>query len=130
MTTPDYLYLNSRDTLLRLDIRHIVYFEADGNYTNIVSANKVKHTVGMTLSKMQEVISASLGQKAQFFARIGKSYIVGLNYINRIDVPRQMLVLSDCHSFAFKLSISKEALKKLKDILTGAKKQNNQQSNG
>ena len=52
---PDFLYLNSRDYLLRLDINHIVYFEADGNYTNIISANKVKHTIGMTLAKMQEL---------------------------------------------------------------------------
>ena len=119
--TPDFLYLNSRDYLLRLDINHIVYFEADGNYTNIVSANKVKHTVGMTLAKMQEVLTKSLGEKALRFVRIGKSHIVSMNYINQIDIPKQTLILSDGHSFAFKVSVSKEALRKLKDILTRQK---------
>lgn len=113
--------MNSRDYLLRLDINHIVYFEADGNYTNIVSANKVKHTVGMTLSKMQEVLTANLGEKASRFARIGKSYIISLNYINKIDIPRQLLVLSDGCTFAFKINVSKEALRKLKDLLTKPK---------
>lgn len=119
--TPDFLYLNSRDYLLRLDINHIVYFEADGNYTHIVSANKVKHTVGMTLTKMQEVLAKSLGEKALKFARIGKSHIVSMNYINQIDIPKQNLILSDGHSFAFKVSVSKEALRKLKEIFTKQK---------
>ena len=50
--SPKYLYLNSRDSLLRLDVSHLVYFMADGNYTHIISANKVKYTIGMTLAKM------------------------------------------------------------------------------
>lgn len=118
---PTYLYINSRDYLLRLDIDHLVYFEADGNYTNIVSANKIKHTIGMTLSKVQELLTVSLGENALRFVRIGKSHIVSLNYINQIDIPKQSLVLSDGHSFAFKISVSKEALRKLKDILTKQK---------
>ena len=105
--TPDYLYLNSRDNLLRLDINHLVFFEADGNYTNIVSANKVKHTVGMTLAKMQEMLTQSLGEKAHRFVRIGKSHIVSMNYINQIDIPKQTLILSDGHSFAFILTRQK-----------------------
>lgn len=116
---PDFLYLNSRDYLLRLDIDKIVYIEADSNYTNIVSANKSKHTIGMTLAKMQDVLSKSLGEKAQRFVRIGKSHIVSMNYINHIDIPKQTLALSDGHSFYFKVSVSKEALRKLKNILTG-----------
>lgn len=119
--TPTYLYLNSRDYLLRLDIDHLVYFEADGNYTNIVSANKIKHTMGMTLSKMQELLTISLGQNALRFVRIGKSHIVSMNYIHRIDIPRQTLILSDGHSFVFKISVSKEALRKLKEVLTKLK---------
>ena len=117
----DYLYLNSRDYLLRLDIDQIIYFEADGNYTYIISANKVKHTISMTLAKMQEILTKSLGEKSLMFARIGKSHIVSVNYINHIDIPKQILVLSDGHSFAFKLMISKDALRKLKNKLTKQK---------
>ena len=35
-TTTNFLFFNSRDELLRLDISKIVYFESDGNYTNII----------------------------------------------------------------------------------------------
>ena len=116
--TPDYLYLNSRDFLLRLEIVYLVYFEADGNYTNIMMANKMKHTVGMTLAKTKEVLTDSLGEKVSMFARIGKSHIINLRYIHKLDIPRQTLVLSDGHSFAYKVTVSKEALRKLKDMLT------------
>lgn len=113
---PDFLYINSRDSLLRLNINHIVYFEADGNYTIITSANAVRHTVGMTLAKVQDMLTESLGQRAQRFVRIGKSHIVSMNYISLIDIPKQTLTLSDDRTFTFKVSVSKEALRKLKEI--------------
>ena len=113
---PDFLYINSRDSLLRLNINHIVYFEADGNYTIITSANAVRHTVGMTLAKVQDMLTESLGQRAQRFVRIGKSHIVSMNYISLIDITKQTLTLSDDRTFTFKVSVSKEALRKLKEI--------------
>lgn len=119
--SPKYLYLNSRDSLLRLDVSHLVYFMADGNYTHIISANKVEYTIGMTLAKMQNLLPLTLEEKAKNFVRIGKSHIVNMGYINQIDIPKQMLVLSDGHTFAFKVTVSKDALRKLKDLLTKTK---------
>ncbi len=45
----NYLFFNSRDEFLRIDISKIVYFEASGNYTNIILANKIKGTISMNL---------------------------------------------------------------------------------
>ncbi|MBQ4278165.1 MAG: LytTR family transcriptional regulator DNA-binding domain-containing protein [Bacteroidaceae bacterium] len=115
--TTEYLYLNSRDELLRLDISQIVYFQADGNYTNIILANKLKCVVCMNLSQMQNMLSAQLKEKASNFARIGKSYIINMNYICAIQILKQSLILSDQRTFAFSLAISKEALKTLRSIL-------------
>ena len=42
-----YLYLNSRDELYKIDIAKIVYFEAEGNYTNFYLSNKLKGAVCM-----------------------------------------------------------------------------------
>ena len=33
------LIINARDELLRLDLAKVVFFEADGNYTQVTSAN-------------------------------------------------------------------------------------------
>lgn len=109
-----YLFINSRDEFLRLNIHLIVYLEADGNYTNIVSANKLKSVVSMTLGKMQDVLSERLKEQASVFARVGKRYIINLRYVHTISILRQKLILSDDFSFAFQLDISKDALKALK----------------
>lgn len=111
-----YLYLNSRDELFRIDISKIVYFEADGNYTNFVLSNKLKGAVCMNLAEMQQVLSDNLKEAASIFARVGKRYIVNLTYVYQIGVLRQKLTLSDGEVFAYQLSISKEALKKLKEL--------------
>ena len=124
MNKTKYLHLNSRDEFLRMDIRKIVYFEADGNYTNIVLANKLKGVVCMNLSHMQQVLSERLKEQASIFARVGKKYIINHKYVYQINVLRQKLVLSDGENFDFQLDISKEALKNLKEIYVTSLNQN------
>ena len=114
-----YLYLNSRDELLRIDISKIVYFEADGNYTNSVLANQLRGVVCMNLARMQEMLSERLKEQASIFARVGKRHIINHTYVYQVNVLRQKLVLSDGERFAFSLDISKEALKKLKELYEG-----------
>ncbi len=114
-----YLYLNSRDELYRMDITKIVYFEAEGNYTNFVLSNKLKGQVCMNLAQMQQVLGDSLKEEASVFARVGKRFIVNLNYVYQIGVLRQRLMLSDGEMFAYQLAISKDALKKLKELYVG-----------
>lgn len=112
----EFILFNSRDELLRINPSKIVYFEADGNYTNIILANKTKATVCMNLSQMQKVLSERLKEKASVYARVGKSYIINLNYVFAIQTLKQRLVLSDQTNFALQIPISKESLKRLKEL--------------
>lgn len=50
----EYVYFNSRDELVRMSIPDIVYFEADGNYTKVVTANKLVSTINMNLGEMEK----------------------------------------------------------------------------
>ena len=88
---PNYIYFKSRDELLRLETSSIVYFEADGNYTEIVLANGEKDLVCMNLAKMQKVISASMKDKAARFVRIGKRFIINMNYVHHIHILQQSI---------------------------------------
>jgi DNA-binding LytR/AlgR family response regulator len=119
--TQQKVYFNSRDKLIRLDIQKIVYFEGDGNYTYIVTANKQKVCVTMNLSHTEEALASQLGDTARQFMRIGKRFIVNMNYIYQIDIQKQTLMLSDCGRFLFQLPVSKEALKTVKDLVIKAK---------
>lgn len=113
----EYLYVNTRDELLRIDCSKIVYMEGDGNYTNIVLINKQKSSVCMNLSDMQRLISESLRERASIFARVGKRFIINLNFVYQINVLRQALTVTDGIHFAFQLGISKEALRQLKTLM-------------
>lgn len=112
----EYLYLNSRDELLRLDINNIIFFEGEGSYTHIVSANNLKTVLSVNLAKLQAILDEKLKSKSVIFARIGKKYIVNLNHIYSINVAGQELILSDGLLFSHKLNVSKEALKQLKKL--------------
>lgn len=116
MNRTKYLYLNSRDEFFRVDISKIVYFESDGNYTNIIINNKMKAIMSMSLAQMQSMLSENLKEDAGMFARISKRHIINLTYVYQIAILRQRLVLSDGENFEYHISISKDALRKLRDM--------------
>ena len=115
----EYLYINSRDELVRFNCSKVVYMEGDSNYTHIVLINKQKVSICTNLSNMQLLLSEKMGERASMFARIGKRFIVNLNFIYKVHPLRKSLVVTDGVNFTFQLGISKEALKQLKDILVG-----------
>ena len=119
--TQQKVYFNSRDKLIRLDIQKIVYFEGDGNYTYIVTANKQKVCVTLNLAHTEDALAAQLGDNAKQFMRIGKRFIVNMNYIYQVDIQKQVLMLSDYEHFLFQLPVSKEALKTVKELVIQAK---------
>ncbi len=123
-----FLHLNSRDEFFRIDISKIVYFEADGNYTKIVLLNQLTGLVCMNLSHMQQVLSERLKEHANMFARVGKKHIINYSYVYQINVLRQKLILSDGKSFVFQLDVSKEALRKMKELYVASIDSINQNS--
>ena len=116
MSNSQFLYLNSRDEFYRVDVSKIVYFESDGNYTNILLNNTLKGTVCMNLAQMQQILADSLKDGASVFARVGKRHIINLKYVFHIAILRQKLVLSDGENFEYHLNVSKVALKKLREV--------------
>lgn len=115
------IYFNSRNMLIRINMADLVFFEGDGNYTNIVVGNKQKVCITMNLSNTEKALVAQLGDQTKQFMRIGKRFIVNMNYIYQIDVLKQRLILSDFKRFSFQLPISKEALKRVKELLVQTK---------
>ena len=115
------IYFNSRDRLIRIDVQKIVYFEGDGNYTYIVTANKQKVCITLNLAHTEEALAKQLGDTAKQFMRVGKRFIVNMNYIYQIDILKQTLMLSDNEHFQFQMPVSKEALKTVKELVIKTK---------
>lgn len=114
---PRIIYFQSRDEFLRVDLTAVVYFEADGNYTRFVSINGLSTLIFMNLGKMEQLLSLRFKDAPGTFVRIGKRFILNLNYIYRINTLKQELTLSDQRIFTQTLSLSKIALKALKDLI-------------
>lgn len=125
-TNLDYLLFNSRDELLRVKVQNIVYFESEGNYTSMVTINKLRPTVCMNLGHIEQLLAGRIGDKRVVFVRVGKRHIVNVNYLYSIVPAKQRLVLSDQSTFAYQLDISKEALAKMKQLVVKLNKNNKQ----
>lgn len=59
----EYIYFNSRDELLRLRVTEIAYFESDGNYCNVVTANKLRSPIGMNLTNLEHALDKQLATR-------------------------------------------------------------------
>lgn len=109
------LIISNTNELVRVKPERVVYVESDGNYSTIVLHDKTEYVFTMNLFHCQQLIEKQLGKDAEVFIRIGKQLIINRAYIYKINVNKQILVMSDMAlDYSFKLSASKEALKQLK----------------
>ena len=122
MTSEDelHIYFNTRDELLDVPLHEVVYFEAEGNWTLIYFANGIQSQVLASLSAIEVLIGESIkrqnNQPHLQFIRIGRRCIINMDKLHHIDLQKHKLELTDFRfEITHELSISKEALRKLKD---------------
>lgn len=121
----DYLYINTRDELFKVDLDKMIYAMAEGNYVNMYFRNGQRIIICTSLQSLEQMILGVIAKnKRGIFIRIGRRYIVNNNYITHVNVLKQQLVLSDMDVVKpIVLSVSKEALKTLKQAMVENKKQ-------
>ena len=113
MNTP--LLISTTNELIRVYPERIVYISSDGNYSVMVLHDKTEHLFSFNLSHFQQILEEQMKAEASAFIRIGKSLIINRNYIYKINIGKQTLIMSDMKLVnSFTLSASKEALKQLK----------------
>lgn len=111
------LYFQTRDELVKVDLSKVIFFESDGNYTNVNFANGCKATVLMSLTDLEELIDSKITTQRKPFIRVGRKFIINSSYIFHINILRQRLVLTNClDSTIYTLTVSKEALRNIKNL--------------
>ena len=109
------IIISTTNELVRVYPERIVYISSDGNYSMMVLHDKSEHLFSFNLSHFQQIIEKQMKTEASLFIRIGKSLIINREYIYKINLGKQSLVLSDMKiEHTFVLSASREALKQLK----------------
>ena len=112
------LVVSNSNELVRMKPERIAYISSDGNYVTVVLHDRTEHVFAFNLLRMQKLVETQLAEEAACFIRIGKSLIINRNYIYKINLAKQELVLSDSRlDGAFRLSASREALRQLKELL-------------
>ena len=112
------LYFNTLDEMLRVDLRKVLYFKADRNYTDVYFVNGVHVTLPTGLMSIEQMLeNDKLRGRTMPFVRLGRSLIVNISYILHINVLKQELTLSDMSMPGCqRIMVAKEALRKLKEL--------------
>ena len=112
-----YLMIKTRDELLRINIEHILYFEADRNYTKLLLSEGIQFTFAVNIGKVEEMLAVQLSDRNTILIRVGKSHIVNKKHILQINLPKQKLLLLADEGKPRELIIPKEPLRALKESL-------------
>lgn len=112
------LCLNSRDELLLIDLEKVAYFQANGNYTQLIYIGSEQRLLTLGMSKIEELIKQGYpsGERSPFI-RLGRSLIINQRYLSSISVLKQRIVLSDNASKAYTLQVPKHLLREYKDMI-------------
>lgn len=111
-------YFHTRDEMVRVDLRKVLYFKADRNYTDVYFLNGHHVTLLTSLLNIEKMLEDDrMKGKTMPFVRLGRSLIVNVTFILQINVLKQELSLSDMKtSGVYKVSVPKEVLKNLKEL--------------
>lgn len=112
-----HIIISKGTELVRVPLDCLMYVEADGNYSKIVTKDGRERLVLLQLGQVEDLIADQIDEFEGEIVRLGRKFIVNLNYIHVIDIAKQVLVVSDCAGSYYKLEPSKDALVKLKSYI-------------
>lgn len=110
------VYFNTRDELCCVDTDLIAVVTANGNYSRIVYITKSDIQLSVGISKVEEVLKQYNSMRNKFI-RLGRSVIVNHAYMQKINLLRQFVVLSDNDRNEIRVSVPKNILKTYKDAV-------------
>lgn len=92
-TFPDKIALPHQDGVVFVELKNILYCEADDNYTRFYLANGQKHLISKTLRDIQEVL------EERNFLRVSRQHLINLDHIAKfIKGEGSYVVLSNGQS--------------------------------
>ncbi len=102
----DCIFVRHLNTMVKVDIKDILYIEAERNYCRIFSKNK-EYLLVMTLKDMDEKLPS------KHFLRIHRSYIINISQIDEIGTSH---IVMGKKAIPISKSLKEELLKRLQTI--------------
>ena len=114
---PRHIVITKGTELHRFPLDALICVSADGNYSEVMTVDGRKTLICLQLGQIEALMVEQLGAGITNFVRLGRGLIINNDYINHIDISKQILVMSDCRGIRKELSASREALIKLKELV-------------
>lgn len=106
------IFFSTRDELTKVRLDDVLFVVSDGNYIKLTFRSGRTVTL---LASLQNFIQSISDMTDYHFERIGKSYIVNMDYVTQINTLRRTVVLvDDTVNKRIELTVSKEAIRALK----------------
>ena len=109
------LFFNTRDELTDIYSEEIAVVQANGNYSKVLTIYRREIMLTSGISKVEQVLK-NLKEKKSKFVRVGRSLIVNHSFLQKIDLMKQVMVLSG-QGNEIKVNVSKKTLKIYKDAI-------------
>lgn len=109
------LFFNTRDELTVIDSEEIAVVQANGNYSKVLTIYRREIMLTSGISKVEQVLK-SIKEKKSKFVRVGRSLIVNHSFLQKIDLMKQVMILSG-QGNEIKVNVSKKTLKIYKDAI-------------
>lgn len=100
----------------------VICVEADGNYCNLHLSNGNEYLLSFQLGQVESIIKEQLSYTNHNFVRVGKSLIVNMDELICVNITKQTLEMNQPSGEKLLFNASREALKKLMNLLIENKK--------
>ena len=120
------LFFNTRDELTVIDSEEIAVVQANGNYSKVLTIYRREIMLTSGISKVEQVLK-NLKEKKSKFVRVGRSLIVNHSFLQKIDLMKQVMVLSG-QGNEIKVNVSKKTLKIYKNAIAKSRKIKNNET--
>ena len=116
------LLIHTANEAYSLDPNQIICIEADGNYSNLHLSNGNEYLLSFQLGLVESIIKEQLSYSNHSFVRVGKSLIINMDELICVNITKQTLEMNQPSGEKMLFSASREALKKLINLLIENKK--------
>lgn len=100
----------------------VICIEADGNYCNLHLSNGNEYLLSFQLGQVESIIKEQLSYSNHSFVRVGKSLIINMDELICVNITKQTLEMNQHSGEKMFFNASREALKKLMNLLIENKK--------
>ena len=115
-TTTTTLCLSAHDELYIIDLKKVIYMQADDHYTHIYYSSTTHFMVPYGLGDIESRLMNIPRAKTQFI-RLGRKFIINLTLIFRISTIKETVSLTDGNNGTVEIHVSKPVLRSLIELM-------------